>query len=98
MLFRFTASLPYEIFNEEISEPLFNFWIAPFTTYSSAPDQTSLGIGKKKCFKRNMVTSWGNESKILTSTSLKMESITLHIFDQSKYAPQAVWPTLKKSF
>jgi len=95
--------LPHEIFNEEISEPLFNFRIAPFTTYSSALDQTSLGIGKKneikkKCFKRNMVNSWGNESKILTSTSSKMESITLHIFDKPKYAPQAVWPTLKKSF
>ena len=46
------ASLPYEIFNEEISEPLFNFRIAPFTTYSSAPDQTSLGIGKKNEIKK----------------------------------------------
>jgi len=54
VLFRFTASLPYEIFNEEISEPLFNFRIAPFTTYSSAPDQTSLGIGKKNEIKKNV--------------------------------------------
>lgn len=45
-----------------------------------------------------MITPWGDESKILTSTSSKMESITLHIFDQPKYAPPAVWPTLKKSF
>jgi hypothetical protein len=31
---------------------LFNFRIAPFTTYSSAPDQTSLGIGKKNEIKK----------------------------------------------